>query len=291
MSLPAFTKTWHNTSYDAISPKNPALSAKGKNIIITGGGNGIGAEMARSFAVAGAANVAILGRNEAKLQSTKAAIEKEFPNTHVFAAAADILDKAAIDRTFDAIKAHVGPANVLISNAGYLPDIKSIAESDIDQWWSGMEINVRGPLIVVQSFLRIAAPDATIISVGTGGAQMPHFPGYSSYAASKFAAWKFFEYLHHEQPEMTVISMHPGVLATDMGNKSIAAGTELPLDEMSLPADFAVFVASPEARFLNGKFVWSNWDVEEMKARREEITSTAVLTTNNFGVDFTGGSA
>jgi hypothetical protein len=34
-----------------------------------------------------------------------------------------------------------------------------------------------------------------------------------------------------------------------------------------------VWLASPEAEFLKGKFVWSNWDVDELKAKREEIAN------------------
>jgi hypothetical protein len=50
-----------------------------------------------------------------------------------------------------------------------------------------------------------------------------------------------------------------------------------------LPGDFAVWLASPEATFLNGKFVWAQWDVNELltvKARSEAnpaLLSTTVL--------------
>ena len=37
---------------------------------------------------------------------------------------------------------------------------------------------------------------------------------------------------------------------------------------VELPASFAVWIVSPEAEFLKGKFVWSNWDVEELKKER-----------------------
>lgn len=40
---------------------------------------------------------------------------------------------------------------------------------------------------------------------------------------------------------------------------------------VSLPATFNVWLASPEARFLKGKFLWSNWDVDELKAQAKEI--------------------
>lgn len=45
-----------------------------------------------------------------------------------------------------------------------------------------------------------------------------------------------------------------------------------------LAGDFVVWTASPEAKFLKGKFVWVNWDVEELKADAKRIESTALLT-------------
>lgn len=40
---------------------------------------------------------------------------------------------------------------------------------------------------------------------------------------------------------------------------------------MSLPASFSLWLASPEAKFLNGKYLWANWDVDELKTRAKEI--------------------
>lgn len=51
-----------------------------------------------------------------------------------------------------------------------------------------------------------------------------------------------------------------------------------------LPGHFCVWLASPEAKFLRGKFVWVNWDVDELKARAEEIARSKLLTTSLEGV-------
>lgn len=40
---------------------------------------------------------------------------------------------------------------------------------------------------------------------------------------------------------------------------------------VSLPAHFLLWLASSEARFLNGKFVWANWDVSELKAAAAKL--------------------
>ncbi|PTB46703.1 hypothetical protein M441DRAFT_128036, partial [Trichoderma asperellum CBS 433.97] len=44
-----------------------------------------------------------------------------------------------------------------------------------------------------------------------------------------------------------------------------------------LAGQFTLWVASPEAKFLKGKFVWVNWDVDELKARADEIENSWLL--------------
>jgi hypothetical protein len=52
---------------------------------------------------------------------------------------------------------------------------------------------------------------------------------------------------------------------------------------VNLPADFVVWAVSPEAKFLKGKLVWSNWDVDELKAMEEEIEETDKFTFGLLG--------
>lgn len=51
-----------------------------------------------------------------------------------------------------------------------------------------------------------------------------------------------------------------------------------------------VWLASGEARVFNGKFLWANWDVDELKARAKEIQSSAELTIQLVGWPFGAGS-
>ena len=53
---------------------------------------------------------------------------------------------------------------------------------------------------------------------------------------------------------------------------------------VELPASFTVWVCSPEARFLKGKTVWANWDVEGLMARKADIEGGSMLTTSLEGM-------
>lgn len=44
-----------------------------------------------------------------------------------------------------------------------------------------------------------------------------------------------------------------------------------------------LWMTSPEAHFLRGKFVWVNWDVEQLKGRAKEIQESQMLTSNVLG--------
>jgi hypothetical protein len=46
---------------------------------------------------------------------------------------------------------------------------------------------------------------------------------------------------------------------------------DIDLGLVSLPASFNVWLASPEARYLKGKYLWVNWDVDELKEQTKEI--------------------
>ncbi|KAJ4483561.1 hypothetical protein J3R30DRAFT_3698420 [Lentinula aciculospora] len=72
----------------------------------------------------------------------------------------------------------------------------------------------------------------------------------------------------HLVEDVQIISYHPGALYSGGASKSV---DENPLkwDEMALPADYAVWAASPEASWLHGRFVWAHWDVDELKADKD----------------------
>jgi hypothetical protein len=49
-----------------------------------------------------------------------------------------------------------------------------------------------------------------------------------------------------------------------------------------LPGDFAVWLASPEAKFLSGRFVWAQWDVDELLKLKERVANEPTFLTTSI---------
>jgi NAD(P)-dependent dehydrogenase (short-subunit alcohol dehydrogenase family) len=303
MSFPSPTATYHTSAYPAIDPRLPALSSNGKNIVISGGGSGIGFEIAKAFAQSGAASLALLGRTEETLLKAKKQIEAEFKTTKVSTYVIDVVSPADLERSLAAHADAEGELHVLIANAGALPLGQTIVGSSAEEWYNGFEVNVKGNFNLVRAFLPHAVENAVILNTNTAAVHIPYVPGMSGYATSKLAAAKFFEYLHHEHPNFFIMNIHPGVIKTAMSDKTATSGVTFPFDNstpihippgrshivltihttVNLPASFMVWAASSEAKFLNGKFVWAHWDVNELKAAAATSKETDKFTLGLLG--------
>jgi len=240
--FPSLTAEWHNASYAAIHPKRPALSAAGKTVVVTGAGSGIGRETIRAYATAGASHFALLGRTLATLSETKAIVETEFPSVHVAAHAVDITDEAAIHNAAD----EIGRWDILILNAAAVDKPSSILQANVTDWWRVFEVrppsryqhsplavfsyygqkltpsqtNVKGSMVPVHAFLPNRNEGAAVVGVNAAMITVPaeHLVSraVSAYVSSKIALLKFMELFAAENPDVFVVSVHPGVVRTPL---------------------------------------------------------------------------
>ncbi|KAI9659746.1 MAG: hypothetical protein M1831_003644 [Alyxoria varia] len=305
--FPSLTPTWRNDTYDLISPTRPELSMAGKTVVVTGAAAGIGLEIARSYAQAGAKRVAVIDRPEANFDDAAKALRG--PAGHNFSFhAANVKDLYAMRKA----AAEIGEWDVLFMNAGFLAQPGSVREVDVEEWWEGFGTNVRGAFVTAQSFLPTAnihpstsnhstttdttsssttdtttstdvPSQPTIIAMTSSVICFPAstFPGNSSYVASKMALNVLMDHLAVENPDKFVATMSPGIVGgTALADKMGVVKTgRVPVDSINLPAHFALWLSSPEASFLRGKSVWANWDVAELKERAREIENDRLLTT------------
>ncbi|KAK7449598.1 hypothetical protein CaCOL14_013270 [Colletotrichum acutatum] len=276
MSFPAPTKTYRTQPYAAISPSRPELSSKGKSAFISGGGAGIGASIAKSLSKSGITSLGILGRTIKSLEETKTAIEALSAETKVFLYTVDVTEaKATTDAvTSFASSVEGGKIDILVANAAYMSDLKTITDSDPEDWWRAFEISIRGNFNLLRAFQPVATPNAAVIHISTAAIHLPYMFGYSSYRASKSGATKMFEYFRDENPGFFVLQVHPGLIGGTVMSEKFAPSVEkfgLTYDDIALPGDFVVWAVSEEAKFLNGRFVHANWDVEELVMLKESL--------------------
>ncbi|KAF4611359.1 hypothetical protein G7Y89_g15654 [Cudoniella acicularis] len=263
-TFPSFTKEYRKTAYDALDPTLPALSAEDKSIAVTGDGSGIGAATALRLSQAGASSISIIGRRANNLESTRSNTESLVPGAQVYTS--DVAQKDAMNATFKAIHDHVGEIHVLVNNAGYKPTVapavSAIKDLDVEEWWRCFEVNIKGSFLASQSFLQYKSTDAVVLYVTTALSHFTGFPSHSSYSSSKAGAVRVFSTLQAEHPELRVVCVHLGVINT-AGKVSGAKQAGEP-DDVSLPAGTMVWLASPKADFLKGKYIWANWDVTSL---------------------------
>jgi NAD(P)-dependent dehydrogenase (short-subunit alcohol dehydrogenase family) len=217
--FPSPTSTWHTKTYQSISPARPELSAKGKTIVITGGGSGIGAETALYFAKAGASRIALLGRREQPLLDTKASIEHKFTNVEVFVASTDVNNRSEVGAAFSKF-AGDGKIHVLVSGAAMIGPQEAVGDVDGDKFLDAIQQNLRGSLNVAQAFLRHAAKDAVAIDVNSSAAHLNFAPQFASYSVAKLAVFRLWDSVAFGNPELSVFHVQPGVVDTAMNREA-----------------------------------------------------------------------
>lgn len=222
----SFTKTWHTKSYAFVSPGRPELSAAGKNVVVAGGGTGIGKAIAVAFAQAGAASISILGRRAGRLKEALGEIRAAGPQTEVVAQSTDFAQAKGAEEGLKKIVAKVGKIDIFIWSAGILPDVGKIEGYSADEFRHGFELIVMGAFNAIQALLPLASPNAKIVNVSTGIAHMKPVTGMFSYASYKLAVVKLFDYLGDENPHLHVVQIQPGVVSTELNARHGVPGQD-----------------------------------------------------------------
>ena len=109
----------------------------GQHALVTGGGRGIGAAIARSLSGAGA-RVTLLGRNADELDATAITLDR-----NAVTVLADVTDPAQVERAFADARRAAGEISILVNNAGR-PASRALAKSDAEFWREVVDVNLNG---------------------------------------------------------------------------------------------------------------------------------------------------
>ena len=269
------------------------MKLKSKNVLITGGGRGIGEAMAYAFAKEGA-NISLSARTISDLEKVQKNLIKYGIKTHIHIC--DVSNTKEVKSWVDTTLQKFGKIDVLINNAGIYGPIGPLADNNLDHWIQTIEINLLGTVICMKVVLptMIKQQSGVIINMSGGGAVSP-FPRFSAYSTSKAAVVRLTETIAEEVKEynIRINAISPGAVNTKFLDQVLQAGDAAGKDffEKSLKqketggtspeiaSELAIFLASDESKGLTGKVisaVWDDW--KSIPPRIKELQETSLYT-------------
>ncbi len=282
--------TAHHCRYDEIDPHTRLLgSATGKVIFIAGASRGIGQATAVAFAEAGAKAVYLTARSKGALKETQDLIRRANSQTLCAYSISDVTKAEQVAASVQDCVDKFGGIDVADANAGYLGPWVKIGETDPAEWWTNWQVNIQGayhvarftlPHLIVSAKKHSAdgSSGGYLILVSSIGAQLL-MPGASGYQTSKHAVNRLCEFIQsdHDEDGVKCFAIHPGGVATELGQNMPADLHEYLVDEPDLAACFAVWLCSGKADWAKGRYLAANWDVDEFTALKGKILADDLL--------------
>ena len=242
----------------------------GQVALVTGGGRGIGAAIARELAQAGM-RVAVAARSRDQ-------IGKVAEEIGGIAVQADVSNRASVTDMVASVEGELGAVDVLVNDAGIAGprETKPIWEEDPADWWRVFEVNVLGAYLCCRAVLptMVERRGGRIINVGSGAAYLPARPGMlagSAYGPSKAALYRFGDVLAGQLAGhgIALFTISPGLVRSEMT-------ASLPDDAPWTPPELAPrllrVLASGRADRLSGRYLHAEHDdIEELIRRADEI--------------------
>ncbi|MGB8330611.1 MAG: SDR family oxidoreductase [Polyangiales bacterium] len=209
----------------------------GKRVLITGGAQGIGLEMAMKFAGSGA-EIVIADLNEGKLAEAKAQIEAL--GVAAWGLSVDVTNPASIAALKARVAAEAGPIDVLVNNAGVVFG-GPFTQTPLDEHFKTYEVNVLGVVAMTHAFLPdlIERPEAHLVHIASASGFIG-LPYGSTYASSKWAVIGFGESIRAEVKLMGHDHVHHTIVCPSYIGTGMFEGAEAPkATHMLEPEDIA----------------------------------------------------
>ncbi|KAF7728119.1 hypothetical protein EC973_006634 [Apophysomyces ossiformis] len=241
------------------------FSLKGKKAVVTGGARGLGLEMSKALAEAGA-DVALMFVSNPKTHDTAADIAKEF-GVVCKAFRAEITDPMAVRKAIDEIHADFGHIDIFVANAGIA--VEGPAESfDLNEWRRQFDVNVHGMFYGIQAVSKymLEQGKGSIIIISSMSGHIANRPQpMCGYNATKGAVTMMAKCLAFEWATrgIRVNAICPGYMKTEMLNDILKTKREMaetwisltPMNRLGEPNELngtVVFLASDASSYVTG---------------------------------------
>ncbi len=237
---------------------NSIIDLRGKIVLVTGAGSGIGAGIAQRFALAGA-DVVVCDLHPSQ------AICDDIVRTgrRAFAATADVSDADQVNLMFNSVCAQFGVPDILVNNAGIYPNAE-ILKMTPQEWDQTIAVDLRSVFLCTQAAARqmiAAGKGGAIVNIGSIDATNP-LAAHSHYSAAKAGVIAFTKAAAQELGpyKIRVNSVSPGLINRPGLSEAWPDGynrfmKRVPSGRLGEPEDIGdacVFLASEAARWITG---------------------------------------
>jgi 3-oxoacyl-[acyl-carrier protein] reductase len=236
----------------------------GQAALVTGGGRGIGAGIARELARAGA-RVAVAARTREQVE----AVAREIDG---LALEVDVTDRAAVERMVEETERGLGRIDLLVANAG-INNSADVWEGEPDDWWRVLEVNVLGVYLSARAVIpgMLQRGRGRIVVTGSGAAYLPGASN-TAYTSSKAAAARLAETLAESLRDtpVRVFLISPGLVQTEMTDGHFP--DDAPWTPPELAPRLVRVLASGRADELAGRYIHAEHDdIEDLIRRADEV--------------------
>ena len=239
------------------------LSLDGKTVVITGGGTGLGREMALAMARAGA-DLVIASRRSGPIEETAELVRET--GRRGLAVATDVTDSGQVDRLFTASLDEFGKVDVLVNNAGIVRGQGAMPIWDITDhdWRLGIDTNLTGAFYCSRAISRhmVERGQGKIVNVSSGFGFRGGRDNYM-YACGKGGVLQLTRTLATSLGRYGVTSncIVPGFIPTEgtaASRENLPRGDFIPIGRVGRPFELgpiAVFLASAASDYMNGEML------------------------------------
>lgn len=235
---------------------------KNKIALITGASKGIGAGIAKAFALQGAKVIVNYNTNESRANK----LVQEIVNNGgaAIAVQADVSQPEDVNYLFDIIAGTYGALDILVNNAGVL-EIEHLESLTLENLYKQININLVGNILSTQQAVELMRENGSIINISATSSINP-MPGTVVFSSTKAAIDNITKTLAKElgAKKIRVNTLAPGMTETDGSHEKGFIGSDFeienrkltPLGRIAQPDDIAkvaVFLASDSSGWVTGE--------------------------------------